>query len=115
MRVIEEGEMSAGAAQVPGSDPVKVDSKHYKVVMENDRIRVVRATYGPGEKSVMHGHPESVTVFLNDGHAKFTSPDGKSEERTWKAGEVTHRPAEQHLPENASNKPIDVIVIEFKS
>ena len=107
--------MSTGAAPAPGSDPVKVDSKHYKVVLENERVRVVRVNYPPGDKSVMHAHPENLTVFLSDGRAKFTSPDGKSEERSWKAGEVMHAPAEQHLPENVSNKPIDAILIEFKS
>jgi quercetin dioxygenase-like cupin family protein len=35
-------------------DPVRVDSKHYKVEFENDRVRVVRISYAPGERSVMH-------------------------------------------------------------
>ncbi len=47
-------------AQPAADDPVKVDSKHYKIEFENDRVRVVRIKYGPGEKSVMHSHPESV-------------------------------------------------------
>jgi hypothetical protein len=34
-------------------DAVKVDPKHYKVEFENDQVRVLRITYGPGEKSVM--------------------------------------------------------------
>jgi hypothetical protein len=41
-------------------DPINVDPKHYKVEMENDRVRVLRIRYGPHEKSVMHGHPPSV-------------------------------------------------------
>jgi quercetin dioxygenase-like cupin family protein len=106
--------MSAGAAQVPGPDPAKVDSKHYQVLLENDRVRVLRIHYAPGEKSVMHAHPENLAVFLGDGHAKFTAPDGKTEERSWKAGEVLQAPAEQHLPENISDKPIEAVVIEFK-
>ena len=28
-------------------DPTEVDSKHYKVVFENDQVRVLRITYGP--------------------------------------------------------------------
>src|SRR2546422_5729557 len=43
-------------AQAGAPDAVKVDPKHYKVELENDRVRVVRITYGPREKSVMHGH-----------------------------------------------------------
>ena len=36
------------------ADPLKVDPKHYKVEFENDRVRVLRITYGPREKSVIH-------------------------------------------------------------
>jgi quercetin dioxygenase-like cupin family protein len=71
---------TARMPQPSGDDPVKVDPKHYKVEFENDRVRVVRIKYKPGEKSVMHGHPESIGVFLTDAHAKFTYPDGKSED-----------------------------------
>nr|NIR51506.1 hypothetical protein [candidate division KSB1 bacterium]NIS26908.1 hypothetical protein [candidate division KSB1 bacterium]NIT73741.1 hypothetical protein [candidate division KSB1 bacterium]NIU27639.1 hypothetical protein [candidate division KSB1 bacterium]NIU94275.1 hypothetical protein [candidate division KSB1 bacterium] len=39
-------------------DATKVDPKHYKVEFENDQVRVLRISYGPGEKSVMHEHPE---------------------------------------------------------
>jgi hypothetical protein len=69
-------------------DPVKVDPKHYKVEFENDQVRVLRIHYGVGEKSVMHNHPDSVAVFLVDQTAKFTYPDGKSEEAAAKAGQT---------------------------
>ena len=70
------------------ADPVAVDPKHYKVELENEQVRVLRISYGPHEKSVMHGHPAGVLVCLADFHVKFTSPDGKTEERRGKAGEV---------------------------
>src|SRR5450759_378634 len=62
---------TAPAAKVT-LDPGKVDPKHYKVVLNNDQVRVLRAKYGPGEKSVMHEHPDSVAVFMGDGHVKVT-------------------------------------------
>jgi len=95
-------------------DPVKVDSKHYTVEFENDRVRVVRIKYKAGEKSVMHSHPESIAVFLTDAHANFTYPDGKSEDIKAKAGSVQHMDAFTHLPENASKKPFEVIQVELK-
>src|SRR3989454_886713 len=67
-------------AQAGAPDAVKVDPKHYKVELENDRVRVVRITYGPREKSVMHGHRPGVVLFLTDAHYRFTYPDGKTEE-----------------------------------
>jgi hypothetical protein len=56
---------TARIPQPTAEDPVKVDPRHYKVEFENERVRVLRIKYGPGEKSVMHSHPESITVFLN--------------------------------------------------
>ena len=95
-------------------DPVKVDSKHYKVEFENEHVRVVRIKYEPGEKSVMHSHPESVAVFLTDAHAKFTYPDGRSEDINANAGTVQHMDAFAHLPENTSKTPFEVIQVELK-
>jgi hypothetical protein len=95
-------------------DPVKVDPKHYKVEFENDRVRVVRIKYGPGEKSVMHSHPESVAVFLTNARAKFTYPDGKTEDIDAKAGTVQHMDAFTHLPENKTKKRFEVIQVELK-
>ena len=73
-------------------DPTIVDSAHYKVEYENEHVRVLRITYGPGEKSVMHEHPDGVEVFLTDQNVKFTYPDGKTEEITAKAGETNWAP-----------------------
>jgi hypothetical protein len=62
-------------AQAGGkADPVKVDPKHYKVDFENDKVRVLRITYGPGEKSMMHYHPDGVAVYLTDGKTLMTTP-----------------------------------------
>src|SRR5467141_4002987 len=73
--------MSTAPKPQPIADPVKVDPKHYKVDFENDRVRVLRISYGPREKSVMHSHPDGMAVFLNDQHSRFTLPDGKTEEQ----------------------------------
>ena len=79
-------------------DPVKVDPKHYKIEFENDQVRVLHITYAPGEKSVMHSHPDGVVVYLADQKVKFTYPDGKSEEVAGKAGESRWIKGGPHLP-----------------
>src|SRR5436190_21171919 len=96
-----------GASPALAQDPVKVDPKHYKVEFENEQVRVLRISYAPGEKSVMHQHPNSVAVFLTDGNVKFTTPDGKSETRPAKAGNTMWTPAGKHLPENIGDKPFE--------
>ena len=95
-------------------DPVKVDQKHYKVLFENEQVRVLRIQYAPGDKSPMHQHPDSVAVFLSDQRAKFTYPDGKSEEISAKAGEARWTPAGTHQPENVGDKPLELVLVELK-
>jgi quercetin dioxygenase-like cupin family protein len=107
--------LAGAVAILRAQDPVKVDAKHYKVEFENEVVRILRINYGPGEESIMHGHPESAAVFLTDQKAKFTYPDGKSEEIIAKAGEVKSIPAGPHLPENIGDKPMEIILVEFKA
>jgi len=95
-------------------DAVQVDAKHYTVAVENDQVRVLKVHYGPGEKSTMHSHPNSVAVFLSDAKGRFTFPDGKSQDFTKKAGDVIWNDATIHLPENTGDKGFDVVVIELK-
>lgn len=98
-----------------GQDPVKVDPNHYKLVSENSEVRVLRFHYGPHEKSVMHSHPDLVAIYLTDLRVKMTTPDGKSQEQTGKAGEAQWTPAGTHLPENLSDKPVEGILVELKT
>ena len=63
----------------------------------------------------MHEHPGAVAVFLTDGQNKFTLPDGKTEDSTFKAGDTKWTPAGKHLPENTSDKPFELILVEMKA
>jgi quercetin dioxygenase-like cupin family protein len=96
-------------------DAVKADPKHYSVVSENDQVRILKAHYGPHEKSVMHSHPDTVAVFLTDAKGTFTFPDGKKQDFAVKAGDSQFGPAATHLPENTGDQGLDVIVVELKS
>ena len=96
-------------------DATVVDPEHYKVEFENDQVRVLRITYGPMEKSVMHSHPEGVAVFLTDGNIKFTLPDGTTQDIKVEAGQVIWSPETAHQPENSGKESFEVIQIEFKN
>jgi len=101
-------------AFVSAQDAVKVDPKHYTVVTENDQVRILKAHYGPHEKSVMHSHPATAAVFLTDGVGQFALPDGKTIPFNAKAGDAQYEAATTHLPENTSDNAMDVIVVELK-
>jgi len=95
-------------------DAAEVDAKHYTVLSENAQVRILKVHYGPHEKSVMHSHPPGVAVFLTDSKARFSFPDGKTEDVNSKAGDARYTPAVTHLPENLGDNGMDVIVIELK-
>ena len=104
----------AGAV-ASAQDAADVDPQHYKVAFENDQVRVLRITYGPHEKSVMHSHPAGVVVFLNDLHGRFTMPGGETQDLHVKAGTVQWTEAAVHQPENLGDTPFEVVQIEFKT
>ena len=95
-------------------DAVKLDPDHYNVELENDKVRVLRIKYGPGEKSVMHDHSEGVVIFLKDQDAKFNLPNGETVNASAEAGQVIWSNAVRHLPENIGNESAEVIQVEFK-
>ena len=106
--------LSIGSAAL-AQDPIKVDPGHYKVEFENAQVRVLRINVGPGEKSIMHRHPNAVAIFLTDLNGKFTFPNGTTEERNSKAGDVIWTPATVHQPENVGTAPMEIILVELKS
>jgi quercetin dioxygenase-like cupin family protein len=100
---------------VQAQDPVKVDSQHYTVEFENSQVRVLRIKVGAHEKSVMHRHPNAVAIFLTDASGRFNFPKGAAQDFTSKAGQVQWTPGVVHLPENTSDQPFELILVELKS
>jgi hypothetical protein len=95
-------------------DPVAADSEHYNVELETDRVRVLRIKYAPGENSIMHRHPVTIAIFLNNATFRIAYPDGRSENGTARAGDVMHLGELEHLPENTGQEPFEVITVELK-
>ncbi len=96
-------------------DPVKVDAGHYKVVLENPSVRVLKIDYAPGAKSTMHQHPDAIVVPLSDSKVRFTTADGKSEDSDMANESAMYSPAGVHLPSNIGKGRVDGLLIEFKA
>jgi hypothetical protein len=95
-------------------DGVAADPEHYTVEFENDKVRIIRIKYGPGEKSVMHTHGPNAAVFLTANAVRFHLPDGTSVDTTSVAGATQWSDSEKHLPENLSDDPLEVVLVELK-
>ena len=57
-------------------DAVSVAPDLYKVMSENDRVRVVETRYGAGVKSDMHSHPHLVAIAITPAKATLSRPAG---------------------------------------
>jgi quercetin dioxygenase-like cupin family protein len=69
-------------------DAVSVAPHIYKVLFENDKVRLLDVRMKPGETSAMHSHPDYAIYPLADAKATFTDPDGNAMEVELKAGEA---------------------------
>ena len=101
-------------SMVYAEDAVIADPAHYTVEFENDRVRIIRVKYGPGEKSVMHTHGPNASVFLSKGTVRMNMPDGTSEDLPSEVGVAQWSDGDKHLPENVGNEPLEVILVELK-
>jgi len=89
-------------APVTQLDPAVVDPRHYRVVLENDQVRVLRIHFEAHETSAKHQHILNRVVFvLND-------------QTGGKADDVRMAGAATHTEENASGHPADRIAVELK-
>jgi quercetin dioxygenase-like cupin family protein len=92
-----KGPKGAATAQAAkGADPAATDPAHFKVLLDNERVRVLDFTAGPGEKIAMHWHPDYITYNFNGGKTTFSFPKGKPVESMAKAGEVAWHKSETH-------------------
>src|SRR5882724_6834287 len=96
-------------------DPVKTSPQYYKVLLENDQVRVLEYHLKPGEKELMHSHPTGVVYVLSGGKLKFSFPDGKTEERTAATGETFFREPVTHAVENIGDTEAHAIAIDLKT
>jgi len=102
--------LAAGA-----QDPVKVDAGHYKVILDNAAVRVLRVAVPAGEKSPMHSHPDAMLIPLSTGKARFTLPDGKTQDSEIVKETASYTPAGTHSPANVGTTAVDAILVEFKT
>lgn len=94
-------------------DPLMAASNVYKLLNENDRVRVLEVVSKPGDVAKMHHHPDHVIYALKGGNAKLTT-GGKTQEMEIKAGSVLFLEAQDHEMKNIGKTTIDLIVMELK-
>jgi quercetin dioxygenase-like cupin family protein len=106
--------MLAEKSRTAWADPTKVASDVYKLILENDRVRVFDVRFKPGQKAEMHGHPDHVIYVINDYTLNLMMPDGSSQEIPLKAGQTFWMNAGPHAAENIGKTEGHAVVVEIK-
>ena len=96
-------------------DPTVTDGDKYKLVFENECVRVLDYKDQSGEKTNQHRHSAFVLYALSTFQRSVTLPDGKVLKRQFKPGDVMWSDSQTHIGENTGQTPTHVILVEMKS
>jgi len=96
-------------------DAAAVTPKVVKVRLENDRVRTLDYVSNPGDKEGWHSHPAMVVYVVTGGTLRITTPDGKSSDVEFKAGDVIYRPPITHATENVGKTQLHAVLVELKT
>lgn len=99
---------------VESRDAVEAAPEVYKVVLENDRVRVLEVTGAPGVVSPMHGHPDSVMHALNAADILVTTAGGEAKRFKIPAGATFWTAETAHSVENVGSEAVRFIRVELK-
>ena len=94
-------------------DPVVTNPQHYKVIFENDRVRVLEYSDEPGDSTTPHEHPDSVMYTLSSFRRRLSS-DGEERDVEIPSGMAGWLPAQAHSGHNIGETPTHVVFVELK-
>ncbi|MGN8244297.1 cytoplasmic protein [Cellulomonas soli] len=94
-------------------DPTVTDPEHYRVVLENDRVRVLEYRDVPGARTHPHRHPDSVMVTATGFRRRITSGE-RAVEVELEPGQVRWLAEQEHVGENVGTSPTHAFFVELK-
>lgn len=95
-------------------DPLETDPDKYKVIFENERVRVFEYSDKPGDKTKLHHHKDFVLYALEPFKRRITLDDGKTIVREFEGGEILWSDEQSHIGENIGGTNTHVLIVELK-
>lgn len=96
-------------------DPMKAGPKVYKkILLDNDKVRVMSAEFAPGATMPWHSHPHHTVYALTGGKIQITEKGKPATTSNIKAGEVLYFPPVKHMAKNTGTTTFKIIVTEIK-
>ena len=95
-------------------DPAVTDGDKYRVVLDNDRVRVLEYRDAPGERTSPHYHRDYVLCSLTAFQRRLVMADGREAVVELRPGQVVWGKAQSHIGENIGSTPTHVLIVELK-
>ncbi|OGG35594.1 cytoplasmic protein [Candidatus Gottesmanbacteria bacterium RIFCSPLOWO2_12_FULL_42_10] len=95
--------------------PIATDPDKYKIVLENERVRVYEYRDKPGDTTQLHHHDSFVLHTLSPFKRKLTFDNGESVTREFKSGETIWSEEQNHIGENIGQTDTHVLIVELKT
>ncbi|WP_104200392.1 cupin domain-containing protein [Cryobacterium sp. Y29] len=95
------------------SDPVVTNPQFYRVIFENERVRVLEYLDRPGDETTPHRHPDSVMFTLTAFTRRLTT-GGRSVDLELPEGVARWLPAQEHSGANIGETATHTIFVELK-
>ena len=96
-------------------DAVKASPANFRLLLENEHVRVVEYALRAGERDQWHTHPPKVSYVASGGTLRITTEDGQSFLTDEKAGSATWMDTlGRHFAQNVGKTPVRIVLIEVK-
>ncbi|QSX74341.1 cupin domain-containing protein [Lysobacter arenosi] len=94
-------------------DMATTAGKNVKVLLDNEKVRVLELNMPPGASTGLHSHGDNVVYFVTGGTATQVT-NGESKTMTRKPGEAIWSGPVTHDTTNSGKTAVKTVVIELK-
>ena len=99
----------------PQVDALTASPENFRLILENDAVRVLEYTLLPGQKDRRHTHPQRVAHVISGGTLRVGFPDGTHRDFDEVAGTSEwSKPSPLHDTQNIGTTPIKILLVEVK-
>jgi len=107
---------------LPPLDAMRAAPDHHRILIENERVRVLDTSLAPGERTPLHAHPWPAALYVlswsdfirydpDDNilvDSRAMSPRPAAGEALWSA------PLPPHYVRNIGDRPLHIVAVEMK-
>lgn len=96
-------------------DPVEASPNNYKLLFENDQVRVLEMSLRSGEIDEEHSHTSETVYFINGSKVRVHLPEGEPLEAEFPDGGVMWHEPWTHRVQNVGDSDIKAVIVEAKA